>query len=78
MIEELARRGSRYKESTIRTHVASRMCSDAPDNHAKTFNDLQRVGHGLYKRRGRQTLGALPSGALGGMFGSCKADGVTM
>jgi hypothetical protein len=43
VIGELARRGSRYKESTIRLHVASRMCSDAPDNHARTFNDLRRA-----------------------------------
>jgi len=51
VIAELARRGSPYKESTIRTHIVSRMCSDAPDHHAKTFDDLERVGHGLYRCR---------------------------
>lgn len=41
--------GSGYAESTIRTHMASRMCGDAPENHATTFRDLRRVGHGRYR-----------------------------
>lgn len=41
--------GSGYAESTIRTHIASRMCADAPDNHGTTFADLRRVGHGRYR-----------------------------
>jgi hypothetical protein len=51
VIAILRRRGSRYKESTIRTHVCSRMCGDAPQNHAVVYNDLQRVGSGRYQLR---------------------------
>ena len=51
VIREMRRRGSRYAESTVRTHVVSRMCVNAPDNHAKTFDDLERVADGLYRRR---------------------------
>ena len=41
--------GTIYKESTIRTHVVSRMCANAPDNHAVTYDDLVRVGEGRYR-----------------------------
>lgn len=51
VIQEMRRRDSSYAESTIRTHVVSRMCSNAPDNHAKTYDDLERVADGLYRRR---------------------------
>jgi hypothetical protein len=50
VIDELVRRGSRYHPSTIRTHVVSRMCRDAPDHHAVTYDDLERVGPGLYRQ----------------------------
>lgn len=50
LIEELARQGSSYQPSTIRTHVVSRMCRDAPDHHAVTYDDLERVGPGLYRQ----------------------------
>lgn len=49
-VVELARRhGSTAKESTIRTHVTSRMCVDAPDNHAVTYPGLVRVDRGRYR-----------------------------
>lgn len=44
-------RGTRYAESTIRTHITSRMCADAPDNHGTVYADLERVGHGQYRVR---------------------------
>jgi hypothetical protein len=50
LLRELRRRGSRYAESTIRTHVTSRMCANAPGNHAVTYNDLERVETGVYRR----------------------------
>jgi hypothetical protein len=34
VVSELQRRGSRYAEATVRTHVTSRMCANAPDHHA--------------------------------------------
>jgi hypothetical protein len=52
VINELRRHGSRYADSTIRTHVTSRMCADAPANHATTYADLQRVGQDRYTLRG--------------------------
>ncbi|WP_157101618.1 DUF7669 domain-containing protein [Planococcus plakortidis] len=38
-----------YKESTIRTHVTSRCCSNSPDHHGSIFNDYERIGKGLYR-----------------------------
>ena len=45
----MAKRGSRYAESTIRTHVVSRMCVNAPENHAVTYSDLERTDRGEYR-----------------------------
>ena len=42
-------RGTRYADSTIRTHVTSRMCANAPDHHAIVFRDLKRVEPGRYR-----------------------------
>ena len=50
VVLELKGRGTTFKESTIRTHVASRMCGDAPPNHAVTYKDLRRVEQGRYTR----------------------------
>lgn len=47
--KEMRRRGSRYENSTISTHVTSRMCANAPRNHARVYDDLVRVGRGLYR-----------------------------
>lgn len=41
--------GTEYSESTIRTHITSRMCADAPDNHGTTYADLERVRYGQYR-----------------------------
>jgi len=51
VIDELRRRGSSYAPSTIRTHVVSRMCANAPDHHAVTYDDLERISSGRYRRR---------------------------
>jgi hypothetical protein len=51
IIQELHRVGSIYSDSTIRTHVISRMCSNAADNHAVVYDDLERIGHGRYRQR---------------------------
>ena len=45
----MRREGTSYKESTIRTHVVSRMCANAPDNHAVTYRDLFRTDVGRYR-----------------------------
>jgi hypothetical protein len=49
VVRFLRQRGSTYAESTIRTHVTSRMCANAPDHHASVFADLLRVSHGQYR-----------------------------
>lgn len=53
LLQEMRRRGSSYSESTIRTHVTSRMCANAPDHHAVVFDDLERMGRGVYRLRRR-------------------------
>jgi hypothetical protein len=50
VIQELRRAGSAYTDSTIRTHVVSRMCANSPDNHAVVFTDLERVEPGRYRQ----------------------------
>lgn len=49
IIECMAERGSQYAESTIRTHIVSRMCANAPDHHAVTYRDLERTERGVYR-----------------------------
>ena len=41
--------GTSYMESTIRTHITSRCCSNAPNHHASVFNDYERIGKGVYR-----------------------------
>ncbi len=49
VIQEMSRRGTSYAESTIRTHVTSRMCANAPDHHGVVYGDLLRIGRGTYR-----------------------------
>jgi len=49
VLGEMARHGTAYSDSTIRTHVTSRMCRNAPDHHAVVYDDLERVGTGVYR-----------------------------
>lgn len=51
IISAMRAAGSFYADSTIRTHVASRMCANAPNNHGTTYDDLERVGPGRYRLR---------------------------
>ena len=48
VIDELRRSGCRYPDSTIRTHIVSAMCINAPANHAVRYPDLRRVDRGRY------------------------------
>ena len=41
--------GTKFKENTIRTHINSRLCSNAPENHGTTYDDFERIGDGIYK-----------------------------
>ena len=51
LIREMRRRGSNYADSTIRTHVGSRMCANAPANQATTLDDVERAAPGVYRLR---------------------------
>jgi hypothetical protein len=50
IVAEVKAAGTRYRDSTIRPHVGSRMCGNAPDHHAVVYNDLVRVATGEYRR----------------------------
>lgn len=50
IMAEVKAAGTRYRDSTIRTHLGSRMCGNAPDHHAVVYNDLVRVATGEYRR----------------------------
>lgn len=54
VLAELRARGSDLAESTIRTHISSRMCGNAPDHHGTTYDDLERVDRGVYRLRTRR------------------------
>jgi hypothetical protein len=51
IVAELQSRETPYTAGSIRTHVVSRMCANAPAHHARVYNDLVRVDRGLYKLR---------------------------
>ena len=49
IVREVQTTTSSYAESTIRTHVCSHMCRQAPVNAAVVYDDLDRVGRGVYR-----------------------------
>ena len=49
IVSRMKSKGTAFKESTIRTHVVSRMCANAPQHHAVKYEDFERIGHGVYK-----------------------------
>lgn len=51
VVAETLAHDRQYKESTVRTHVTSRMCVNAPENHASVYGDLIRVDRGMYRRQ---------------------------
>ena len=51
IIDGMRRNNSRYEDSTIRTNVVSRLCANAPKNHAVKFDDFERIDHGIYRLR---------------------------
>ncbi len=56
--EEVVRALPHLNESSVRTHVVSRCCVNAPKNHPHKWDYFSRVGRGLYEvrpayRRGR-------------------------
>jgi len=51
IVREVQTATSSYAESTIRTHVTSRMCKQAPDHHWTVYDDLDRVERSVYRLR---------------------------
>jgi hypothetical protein len=45
----LINRKTIYAKSSIKTHIVSRCCVNAPENHAVRYQYFKRIGHGLYK-----------------------------
>ncbi len=37
---------TKFAESTIKTHITSRMCGNSPDNHNTTYDDFIRTDDG--------------------------------
>jgi predicted RNase H-like HicB family nuclease len=60
-IAEVVRALPELNESSVRTHVASRCCIDAPRNHPHKWDYFRRVGRGRYEvaPRYRQRQAAL-------------------
>ena len=53
VIDFLRDRGTKFKDTTISTHVVSRCCVNAPDNHATTYKYFERIASGTYRVIGR-------------------------
>ena len=51
IVNRMQKMGTDYSESTIRTHVVSKMCIGTPINHACKHDDLERVSRGVYRLR---------------------------
>lgn len=53
VVQEVLAVTDRYPDHTICTEIVSRMCAEAPAHHAVAYDDLERVGRGKYRMRGR-------------------------
>ncbi|WP_444875871.1 DUF7669 domain-containing protein [Aneurinibacillus soli] len=51
VVEYLSQNNTVYKPQSIRTHITSRCCVNAPDHHAVVYDDFERIGRGVYKLR---------------------------
>ncbi|WP_423219873.1 DUF7669 domain-containing protein [Alicyclobacillus tolerans] len=49
VVDFMKERQTMYPESTIRTHVTSRCCLNAPSHHGTVYNDFERIERGVYK-----------------------------
>jgi predicted RNase H-like HicB family nuclease len=48
-VSEVVQRLPHHNEGTVRTHVSSRCCVNAPKNHPHKWNYFRRIGHGRYE-----------------------------
>jgi hypothetical protein len=49
IVNRLKDTGAGFSGSTIRTHITSRCCRNAPKNHAVTYEDFERIARGCYR-----------------------------
>ncbi|MGD6993981.1 DUF7669 domain-containing protein [Sutcliffiella horikoshii] len=49
VLEAMNRNNTTYSEYTIRTHISSRCCSNAPNHHKIVFHDYYRIERGKYR-----------------------------
>jgi hypothetical protein len=76
VLDDLRRRGTRYAESTIRTHIGCHMCANAGHHHPVAHPDLERVDRGLYRRLQRAPTTA-PSSTPPPALSSSSAERIT-
>lgn len=50
-IEAMKNNNTVYSESTIKTHITSRCCANAPKHHGTTYDDYERVVKGVYRMK---------------------------
>ena len=50
LVAEARRMGASQTDSTLRTHLSSVMCTNAPQNHLVKYHDLIRIERGQYRR----------------------------
>lgn len=48
VVQYMTKNNTTFKESTIKTHITSRCCSNSPQNHPVVYNDFKRIKPGLY------------------------------
>jgi hypothetical protein len=49
ILDYMRKTGSPYPDSTIRTHIVSVMCANAPHHHGVKDRDLERIDRGIYR-----------------------------
>jgi hypothetical protein len=49
VLTELENLGVPFTESTVRTHIASRLCDNSPKNHEVRYPDFERISRGKYR-----------------------------
>lgn len=58
VLEAMHRAGTRHADQTIRTHVGSVMCINAPSNHAVGYPDFERIDRGRFRLVERESTAA--------------------
>lgn len=61
VLDAMHRRGTQYADQTIRTHIGSVMCINAPPNHAVAYPDIERVERGRYQLVSAQVAESPPT-----------------